>query len=157
VQKQSEGCSGIAKSKETIMQSRNRRFLLVGALAAMAQLTLAATAQLNPAAASAAQSEPVPGIIAAQLHRQGVACTTPRGAALDSENSIAHETVWVLRCDEASYRVTLIPHLRARIAPVCRQDQTENSTDAGGIAGKRSLGHDPIPPRTKFVNSTEAR
>lgn len=94
-------------------------FLLVG--------VLAATAQLNPAAAFAAPSEKAPGIVAAQLRRQGVACTTPRGGVLDSENSTPHETVWILRCDEASYRVTLIPHLGARITPVCQQDQGETS------------------------------
>ena len=109
------------------MQSRNRRFLLVGALAVIAQL--------DPSAAFAAQSEKPPGIIAAQLHRQGIACTTPRGAVLDSENSIPHETVWILRCDEASYRVTLVPHLGARITPVCEQGkETRSFRDAAESA-----------------------
>ena len=84
---------------------------------------LGATAQFNPAEAFAASSEKAPGIIAAQVRRQGVACTTPRGTVLESEESTPHETVWILRCDEASYRVTLIPHLAARITPVCQRDQ----------------------------------
>jgi hypothetical protein len=94
-------------------------FLLVGALAA--------TAQFNPAAAFAAPSEKAPGIIAAQLRRQGIACTAPRGGVQDPENSIPHETVWILGCNEASYRVTLIPHLGARITPFCQQDHGETS------------------------------
>jgi hypothetical protein len=96
-------------------------FLLVGALATV-------IAQFSPAAAFAAPSEKAPGIIAAQLRRQGVACTTPRGGVLDSENSTPHETAWILRCDEASYRVRIIPHLGARIVPVCQQDRRETSS-----------------------------
>lgn len=105
-------------------------FLLVGALAA--------TAQLNPAAAFATPPEKAPRIVAAQVRRQGVACTTPRGAMLDSENSRPHETVWILRCDEASYRVTLIPPLGARITPVCQRDQGETSYGPERF-GKREL------------------
>jgi hypothetical protein len=61
-------------------------------------------------AAFAGPSEQAPRIIAAQLRRQGVACTTGRGDVLDSENSTPNETVWILGREEASYRVTLIPH-----------------------------------------------
>jgi hypothetical protein len=94
-----------------------------------------------------APSETAPGIIAAQLHRQGVACTTPRGAEPDAENSTPHETAWVLRCDEASYRVTLIPHLRAHITSICRQDRSENASSTTAIAGKQSLAnYDLITP-----------
>jgi hypothetical protein len=86
---------------------------------------LGAIAQLKPTAAFAASSEKAPEIIAAQVRRQGIACTTPRGSVLESKNSTPHETVWILRCDEASYRVTLIPHLGARITPVCERDHGE--------------------------------
>jgi hypothetical protein len=58
------------------------------------------------------------GVIAAQLHRQGVACTAPRNAVRDANNSVADEIVWTLRCDEASYNVRLIPHIGARITPI---------------------------------------
>lgn len=97
------------------MQLRHCRLLLVVALGAVSQL--------SPAATPAASWEEAPGIIAAQLRRQGVACTNPRSAALDPNNSIPHETVWTLRCDEAFYRVTLVPHLGARITPMCQEDQ----------------------------------
>jgi hypothetical protein len=103
-------------------------FLLVGALGAIAQL--------NSVPAFAVSSEEAPGIIAAQVRRQGVACTTPRGAMLESEESTPHETVWILRCDEASYLVTLIPHLAARITPVCQRDRKETSL-APETVGKR--------------------
>jgi hypothetical protein len=57
-------------------------------------------------------------VIAAQLRRQGVACTFPRHAHRNSENSAANQVVWTLRCDEASYRVRLIPHIGARVMTV---------------------------------------
>lgn len=57
-------------------------------------------------------------VIAAQLRRQGVACTFPRHAHRNSENSVANDVVWTLRCDEASYRVRLIPHIGARVTTV---------------------------------------
>lgn len=66
-------------------------------------------------------------IIAAQLRRQGVACTTPRSATQDTDSSTPHETVWKLDCDEASYLVTLVPHLGARITPICREEQRDTS------------------------------
>ncbi len=109
------------------MQPRYRRFILVGALGGLAQL--------NPPAALAAQAEKAPQIIAAQLHRQGVACTTPRAAVQDTDTSTPLETVWTLRCDEATYRVTLVPHLGARITPLCRSDPEEDS------AGPERLGN----------------
>lgn len=61
------------------------------------------------------EPERTAGVIAAQLHRQGVACTAPRNAVRDANNSVADEIVWTLRCDEASYKVRLIPHIGARI------------------------------------------
>jgi hypothetical protein len=38
----------------------------------------------------------------------------PRDAVRNAGNSAPLETVWTLRCDEASYRFALVPHWRAR-------------------------------------------
>ena len=97
------------------MQPRYRRLLHVAVLAAIAQF--------HPIAGFATPPNKVAGIIAAQLHRQGVACTTPRDAVRDAKNSTPLETVWTLRCDEASYRFTLVPHWGARsITPLRLED-----------------------------------
>jgi hypothetical protein len=92
------------------MQPRYHRLLLAAVLGAIVQF--------HPAATFATPPEKVTAIIAAQLHRQGVACAVPRDAVRDAENSTPLETVWTLRCDEASYRVTLVPHLGARVTPL---------------------------------------
>jgi multidrug efflux pump subunit AcrA (membrane-fusion protein) len=68
---------------------------------------LVAAAEPRPAAGSATESGNAAAMIAAQLRRQGVVCTAPRNAARDTDNSIPHETVWTLRCDEASYSATI--------------------------------------------------
>jgi hypothetical protein len=101
------------------MQPRYRPLLLV--------VVLSAIAQFHTAATFATPRETVTEIIAAQLHRQGVACTTPRDAVRDADNSIPHETVWTLRCYEASYRVTLVPRVGARIMPLPHKKERETS------------------------------
>jgi hypothetical protein len=98
------------------MQPRYRRLVLSAVLGAIAQFHSAAAFAMPPEK-----------VIAAQLHRQGVACTTPRDAVQDADNSAPLETVWTLRCDEGSYRVMLVPHVRARITPLRQEEQRETS------------------------------
>jgi hypothetical protein len=54
-------------------------------------------------------------IIAAQIRGQGYACDLPQSAERDKAASTANESVWMLRCQNASYRVTLIPNLAAKV------------------------------------------
>ena len=53
-------------------------------------------------------------IIAAQIRSQGYACNSPQSAERDVAASAANQAVWMLRCQNASYRVTLIPNLLPR-------------------------------------------
>jgi hypothetical protein len=57
-------------------------------------------------------------IIAAQIRSQGYACDSPQSAERDVADSTANEAVWMLRCQNASYRVTLIPNLAAKVENV---------------------------------------
>ena len=54
-------------------------------------------------------------IIADQIRRQGYPCEEPRQAERDRQASRPNETVWMLRCGNAAYRVTLIPDMAARV------------------------------------------
>jgi hypothetical protein len=72
-------------------------------------VALMALTQFNPHAASALEPEQTAEIIAAQLHKRGVACTAPRSPVRDAAASVAHESVWTLVCNEALYLVRLIP------------------------------------------------
>jgi hypothetical protein len=54
-------------------------------------------------------------IIAAHIRKQGFSCDKPVSAEREPDRSKAHEAVWVLRCENASYRVRLIPRMPARV------------------------------------------
>lgn len=66
------------------------------------------------AGASFAQDTPV-GIIAAQVRLQGHTCDEPRSAERDMQASKPHLSVWILTCKNATYLVTLVPDMAARI------------------------------------------
>jgi len=54
-------------------------------------------------------------IISDQIRRQGYACDEPRQAERDQQASRPNLTVWILTCGNATYRVTLIPDMAARV------------------------------------------
>jgi hypothetical protein len=54
-------------------------------------------------------------IISDQIRRQGFACDEPRQAERDRQASRPNETVWILRCGNATYRVTLVPDMAAHV------------------------------------------
>jgi len=66
------------------------------------------------AGATFAQDTPM-SIIAAQVRLQGHACNEPRRAERDMQASRPNEAVWTLTCENATYRVTLVPDMAARI------------------------------------------
>ena len=86
----------------------------VRALVALLVLTAGSLTGL-PSPALAADSESADAIIAAQLKRQGYACTNPRDAEEDATASKPDQKVWTLRCDEAAYRVRLVPDMAAEV------------------------------------------
>jgi hypothetical protein len=53
--------------------------------------------------------------IAAQIRTQGVSCGQALGAKLDRRRSRPDYEVWILRCDNASYRVSRYPDREARV------------------------------------------
>jgi hypothetical protein len=54
-------------------------------------------------------------IIAAQIRDQGYECVKPQSAKRDVAQSAPNETVWILDCENGSYRVTLVPDLAAKV------------------------------------------
>jgi len=53
--------------------------------------------------------------IAAQIREQGYDCDQPQSATRDVEASKPDEAVWLLTCEDASYRVRLIPDMAAQV------------------------------------------
>ncbi len=61
------------------------------------------------AEAQAAENEEIPAdIIAVQIRKQGYTCTNPQSAKRDPQVSKPDEPVWILKCDNATYRVRLV-------------------------------------------------
>ena len=63
-------------------------------------------------------SETPKDVIATQIRSQGFGCNQPTTAERDRLASIPDEGVWLLQCEDGSYRVRLIPHLAAKVERV---------------------------------------
>ncbi len=70
--------------------------------------------QLMLAPAQAAE-EMSAEIIAVQIRDQGYACDKALSAERDAKFSIPGEDAWILKCNNASYRVRLVPDLAAKV------------------------------------------
>ena len=75
------------------------------------------TAETKLAAAAMAQEAPKE-VVASQIRSQGYGCDSPQNAKRDVAASKAHEVVWMLDCQNASYRVTFIPNMAAKVDKV---------------------------------------
>jgi hypothetical protein len=63
----------------------------------------------------AAEPDGPAGIIAAQIRSQGYACSAPVEATRDPQASGPDSAVWVLACQNARYRVRLVPDMAAQV------------------------------------------
>ena len=52
-------------------------------------------------------------VIAVQIRDQGYACD--KALSAERERPESHDAVWILKCDNASYRVQLIPDMAAKV------------------------------------------
>jgi hypothetical protein len=69
----------------------------------------------TPLLAGEKNAETAKNIIAAQIRSQGYACSNALSAERDVERSKAHEAVWLLKCENATYRVRLVPDMAAHV------------------------------------------
>jgi hypothetical protein len=86
---------------------RTFRCLLLSFLAgatALAYAPLAVKAQEDPK-----------DIVAVQVRSQGHECKSPQSAEMDQAASIPDEPVWILKCENATYRVRMKPDMAAVI------------------------------------------
>jgi hypothetical protein len=71
----------------------------------------AADTSVAPVTQAQAQEEMPAEIIAAQVRTQGFQCGKAQSASRDPAVSQPDEPVWILKCDNASYRVRLVGNL----------------------------------------------
>jgi hypothetical protein len=65
-----------------------------------------------------AAEESVQSMLAAQIRSQGFVCDKALGATRDAKRSRPDRGVWVLRCSNATFRVSRAPDLAARVEPI---------------------------------------
>jgi len=68
--------------------------------------------QLAYVPAQGAEERPAE-IIAVQIRDQGYACD--KALSAERESSELNDAVWILKCDNATYRVRLIPDMAAKV------------------------------------------
>lgn len=54
-------------------------------------------------------------VLAAHLRTQGYKCDAPKSATRDAAASRPDEAVWIIRCENARYRVRLVPDMAASV------------------------------------------
>ena len=69
---------------------------------------------LTGSSAHAAEETPR-GMLAAQIRMQGFVCDKPLSAVRDAKRSKPDHAVWVLKCENATYRISRIPDMAAKV------------------------------------------
>ena len=81
-------------------------------------LALAAALFSPPAGAQQVAAETPQTMLSAQIRLQGFTCDKALGATRDKRRSRPDRAVWVLRCSNATYRVTRAPDMAAKVEPL---------------------------------------
>jgi hypothetical protein len=97
--------------------SISRHLCIAAILAAVVPLVAPLVAIPSPARA-ADPKEVSKEIIAVQIRKQGFACTNPQTATREGDATKYDDAVWLLKCDEATYKVQLIPDMAAKVERV---------------------------------------
>jgi hypothetical protein len=100
----------------------NRKYAYLG----LGLAVLIGQAPSTPPSHAAGAKEVPKEIIAVQIRKQGFACKTPLSAERDTAAGNPDDPVWTLKCDNASYRVHLIPNMAAKIERLAGRQDTSN-------------------------------
>jgi hypothetical protein len=81
-------------------------------------LVLASTMSGLTASLAQPSQETLQSMLAAQIRTQGFVCDKAIGATQDAKRSRPDHGVWILRCSNATYRVSRAPDLAAKVEPI---------------------------------------
>jgi hypothetical protein len=62
--------------------------------------------------------EPTMDLLAAQIRDQGFNCDKPQSAKFEPSQSKPNEKVWVLQCENDTFRMTVVPDMAAKIEKI---------------------------------------
>ena len=89
-----------------------------GSLRRSLPLAIAAVLFSPQARAQQAAAETPQTVLSAQIRIQGFTCDKAIGATRDRKRSRPDRAVWVLKCSNATYRVTRAPDMAAKVEPL---------------------------------------
>lgn len=93
--------------------------LFAGAVFLSASLLTGPVSHTGLTASAAQAAEEMPKqMLAAQIRTQGFVCKKALGATRDAKRSRADHAVWVLKCSNATYRVSRAPDMAAKVQPL---------------------------------------
>jgi hypothetical protein len=104
--------SGMSALKVEVMHKTGSLFRS-SLLPAIAAVLFIPQVRAQPVAAETPQT-----ILSAQIRAQGFTCDKALGASRDNKRSRPDRTVWVLNCSNATYRVTRVPDMAAKVEPL---------------------------------------
>ncbi|MGY2844682.1 hypothetical protein ACVIHH_000590 [Bradyrhizobium sp. USDA 4518] len=81
-------------------------------------LALAIPFAVGLAASDGRTEETLQGMLATQLRAQGYACDKPLKAERDDKLSKPDNEAWTLTCSNATYRVSRVPDLAAKVEKI---------------------------------------
>ena len=87
-------------------------------LLAAAAVLFSPLVRAQQATATMVASETPQSMLAAQIRMQGFTCDKPLGALRDTKRSRPDRGVWVLKCSNATYRITRAPDMAAKVEPL---------------------------------------
>jgi hypothetical protein len=70
---------------------------------------------ISPAQAA---EETTQGMLAAQIRMQGYTCDKAIGAVKDAKRSKPDRGAWILKCSNATYRISRVPDMAAKVEPL---------------------------------------
>jgi hypothetical protein len=91
------------------------RMLALFSISALGGSLVLNAAGTSVAVDAQAEGENPAGIIAAQIRKQGFPCDNPDKAVRDPQLSKPDLPVWILTCENATYRVRLVGDLTDRV------------------------------------------
>jgi len=78
-------------------------------------ITAFVLAAISGSATALPGDEPTPDLLASQIRDQGFACSQAKSAEREVRASRPNEAVWILRCENDTYRMTVIPDMAAKV------------------------------------------
>jgi len=99
----------------------DRYLLALGVGLAIASILNGASCETGRLVFAAYAAEETPAeMLADHIRRQGYRCDEPLSAVRDAERSKPDEPVWVLKCTNLSYRLTIIPDMAWKVEQLNR-------------------------------------